>query len=332
MSVFTIIEHDDGVVPAACLQALTIAGELAAGDTVEAVVFGPDPGLGSVLAANGVTTLHVVDHELVTDYSPEIYGESLAQLLKQAGPAGVVAAGTDRGNEIMAQAAARSRLPLATNCVAVTADPGAWTLTRARVGGLLLEDAELTASTKLVTVVPGPGDDVSASPGASGLLTQTFVPDLAADFVHSRLVERTERGSGVTLATARVVVSGGRGVGSSEGFAPLEELADLLGGAVGCSRVATSNGWRPHSDQVGQTGTKVSPELYIACGISGATQHWVGCMGAKTILAINTDPEAPMVTRATYAVTGDVHEVVPAVVAEIRRRADIRAGRRPALA
>ena len=330
MSVFTIVEHDNGVVPAASVQALVLAGALAAGDAVEAVVFGPDPGLGPVLASYGVTTLHVVDHESVTTYSPEAYGECLAQLIKQAGPSGVVAAGTDRGNELMAQTAARAHLPLATNCLVVSAGPGAWTLTRARVGGLLLEDAELTASTKLVTTVPGPGEDVSVSPGASAVPVDMFVPDIDTGFVYSRLVERTERGSGVTLSTARVVVSGGRGVGSSEGFAPLEELADLLGGAVGCSRVATSNGWRPHSDQVGQTGTKVSPELYIACGISGATQHWVGCMGAAAILAVNTDPEAPMVTRATYAVIGDVHDVLPAVIAEIRRRADARAGRRPA--
>jgi electron transfer flavoprotein alpha subunit len=124
----------------------------------------------------------------------------------------------------------------------------------------------------------------------------------------------------MTLATAPVVVAGGRGVGSAEGYAVLEELAGLLGGVVGCSRVATNNGWRPHSDQVGLTGTRISPDLYIACGISGATQHWVGCMNARSILAVNTDPEAPMVTRATWAVIGDVHTVLPAVVAELRER------------
>jgi electron transfer flavoprotein alpha subunit len=116
------------------------------------------------------------------------------------------------------------------------------------------------------------------------------------------------------------VVSGGRGVGSPEGFGPLERLAELLGGVVGCSRVVTNNGWRPHSDQVGQTGTVVAPDLYIACGISGAIQHWVGMMASKTILAINTDAEAPMVTKADYAVLGDLKEVVPAIVAEIEKR------------
>ena len=116
-----------------------------------------------------------------------------------------------------------------------------------------------------------------------------------------------------------VVVSGGRGVGSAEGFAIVEELAGLLGGAVGCSRVVTSAGWRPHTDQVGQTGTKISPELYIPCGISGATQHIAGCRGAKRILAVNADPEAPIFASADYAVIGDLHEILPAISAEIRK-------------
>ena len=122
------------------------------------------------------------------------------------------------------------------------------------------------------------------------------------------------------MSTAPVVVSGGRGVGSADAFAPLEELAELLGGRVGCSRAVTNNGWRPHADQVGQTGTRIAPEIYIATGISGAIQHWVGAMASKKILAINTDPEANMVVKADYAVLADLHEVVPAISAEIRRR------------
>ena len=128
-----------------------------------------------------------------------------------------------------------------------------------------------------------------------------------------RAVETSGGTGGVSLATARVVVGGGRGVGSADGFAPLEELAALLGGVVGVSRVVTSEGWRPHSMQVGQTGTKITPDLYLACGISGAIQHFAGCSGAKHIIAINTDPSAPMMTRADYAVVGDLHEVIPAL-------------------
>jgi electron transfer flavoprotein alpha subunit len=148
-----------------------------------------------------------------------------------------------------------------------------------------------------------------------------FTPDLDDSHAVTRVVDRTTAEAGITLTTAPVVVSGGRGVGSPEGFRPLEELAELLGGAVGCSRVVTNNGWRPHSDQVGQTGTRVAPEVYLACGISGAIQHWVGMMASKNVIAINTDPQAPMVTKADYALIGDVATLVPAIVAEIRRRA-----------
>jgi len=125
--------------------------------------------------------------------------------------------------------------------------------------------------------------------------------------------------SGVSLTDADVVVSGGRGVGSAEGFSVIEELAALLGGAVGCSRAVTSAGWRPHTDQVGQTGSKISPEIYIACGISGATQHMAGCKGAKRLLAINPDGEASIFASADYAVIGDLHEIVPAISEEIRK-------------
>ncbi len=116
------------------------------------------------------------------------------------------------------------------------------------------------------------------------------------------------------------MVGGGRGVGSQEGFAALEDLAKELGGVVGCSRAVTNNGWRPHSDQVGQTGTRIAPQLYIACGISGAIQHWVGAKAAKNILAINTDTSANMVTKAGYSVIADLHEMLPAITEEVRRR------------
>ena len=134
----------------------------------------------------------------------------------------------------------------------------------------------------------------------------------------SQVVDRVTLNAGITLATAPVVVGGGRGVGSAEGFGPLEELATMLGGVVGCSRVVTNNGWRPHTDQVGQTGTRIAPDLYITCGVSGAIQHWVGAMAPKKILAINTDPEANMMSKADYAVVGDLHEVVPALIEALR--------------
>ena len=133
-------------------------------------------------------------------------------------------------------------------------------------------------------------------------------------------MERTTEDDSGNLKSARVVVGAGRGAGGPDGFKGVIELADLLGGSLGVSRVVTSLGWRPHHEQVGQTGSRIAPEVYIPCGISGAIQHWAGCASSKVILAINTDPEAPMMTKATYAVVGDMHEVVPAINEEIRRR------------
>jgi electron transfer flavoprotein alpha subunit len=156
--------------------------------------------------------------------------------------------------------------------------------------------------------------------GATAAEVEAFTPELSEADVVVRVRERVAAAAGgVSLADARVVVSCGRGAGSPEGFGIIEELAGLLGGAVGCSRAVTMAGWRPHTDQVGQTGTKIAPDVYIACGISGATQHMAGCRGAKTILAVNTDPEAPILASADYAVIGDLHEVVPAISAELRK-------------
>ena len=187
-------------------------------------------------------------------------------------------------------------------------------MVRQRWGGSLLEEATLTGAVKLLTVaqhVVEAADPVAVEP---------FAPELSDTDLAVQVVRREEPPPGtVSLTDARVVVGGGRGVGSAEGFELLEELAALLGGAVGGSRVVTNLGWRAHADQVGQTGARIAPDLYIACGISGAIQHIVGCKGAKKILAINKDPHAPMLARSDYAVVGDLHEVVAAVIAELRR-------------
>jgi len=236
-------------------------------------------------------------------YQPAAWAKAIA-----AEPAdAIVAAGSDRGNELLAHVAAITGQPFAANVTAVDGD----VVTRVRWGGSLLEEARLHGSPKILTVAPHTQPAVAAV--AADVLT-------APDDGSPKVIERIEEsGGGVSLRDAKVVVSGGRGVGSAEGFSIIEELAGLLGGAVGCSRVVTSAGWRPHTDQVGQTGTKISADLYVACGISGATQHIAGCKGAKTILAINDDPEAPILTHADYAVIGNLHEIVPAISAELRK-------------
>ncbi|HEX2647102.1 MAG TPA: electron transfer flavoprotein subunit alpha/FixB family protein, partial [Candidatus Dormibacteraeota bacterium] len=188
--------------------------------------------------------------------------------------------------------------------------------TRLRWGGSLLEEARLHSPTPIISVAP------HAVLPDDGPLPEPISVDMPAngEFVVHVSEHVKPSHSGVSLAEAKVIVSGGRGVGSKEGFAILEELAGLLGAAVGCSRAVTSAGWRPHSDQVGQTGTKVAPEVYIACGISGATQHMAGLKGAKRIVAINSDAQAPLMLNADYTVTGDLKEIVPAITAEVRKR------------
>ncbi len=236
-------------------------------------------------------------------YQPTAWAKALA-----AEPAdAIVAAGSDRGNELLAHVGAILDLPVAANVTAVDGD----VVARQRWGGSLLEEARLHGSPRLLTVAP------HTQPGADIGEVETLA---AEDDGSPKVIERVEESSGgVSLRDAKVVVGGGRGVGSAEGFAVIEELADLLGGAVGCSRVVTSAGWRPHTDQVGQTGTKVAPDLYIASGISGATQHIAGCKGAKKLLAINADKEATIFAHADYAVVGNLHEVVPAITAELRK-------------
>jgi electron transfer flavoprotein alpha subunit len=312
--ILVLITHDRGVVEESALQGLTAARSL--GEEIHAVSIGAEiEGLGPY----GVAKQHVVTHERLDDYSPAAWGEALAQLTVLQTPKAVVATGTERGNEVMAHVGAITGFPMVANCTEIDPSGDLWKITRTRWGGSLLEETTLEAPIKLVTITEHSVEAAAAdSPGEASV--EHFTPELSDDDLVTKVVDREVTTEGVTLATAPVVVSGGRGVGSPEGFEPLEELAELLGGVVGCSRVVTNNGWRPHSDQVGQTGTVVAPDVYIACGISGAIQHWVGMMASKTVIAINTDAEAPMVTKADYAVLGDLREVVPAVVEEIKRR------------
>ncbi len=317
-----LIEHDRGTMSAASGESLTFGRTVAAahGLVLHALTIGAAAdGLAASLAAHGVSTVHQAHHDMLSDYGPEAWGETLAQAVRTLSPTVVLATGTDRGNEVLAQAAARLDVPFMANALEVLGVNGSWELMRVRWGGSLLEKSSLTAGTKLITVAHHAVNESPADvPGAA--TATPFNVELEASLARSIVSGRVERAAGVTLATAPVVVSGGRGVGSPEAFAPLEELAGLLGGVVGCSRAVTNNGWRPHTDQVGQTGTRIAPEIYIACGISGAIQHWVGAMASKKILAINTDKEANMVVKADYAVLGDLHKIVPAITAEIQRR------------
>lgn len=311
-----LIEHDRGTRNDASLEAITVARTLS--DTVHAVVIGAPDGSEATngLGDYGVAVIHNATHDLMTDYSPAAWGQVVAQLAAATGADGVLAAGTERGNEVMAHVGAITGHPMVANCIDLTAG-AQWEMTRVRWGGSLLERASLDAPVKLLTIAP---HVVEPKPSPTDASEVQFSPNIDPSHVVTQVIDRVVAGEGVTLATAPVVVSGGRGMGNAEAFAILEELAELVGGVVGCSRVATNSGWRSHRDQVGQTGTVVAPDLYIACGISGAIQHWVGMMNSKKVLAINTDSESSMVMKADYAIIGDVHEVIPAITAEIKRR------------
>ena len=343
MTVLCLVELDGAAPADASLRALTLGRTL--GDpSLGAVVFADSANVpGSALADYGVTDVYVIEPATLDGYAPAAWARTLAGLATEIGATAVLAAGTDRGHEVLAHVGAITGLPMAANCTVVTPDGGrTHRIVRHRWAGLLLEDAVMespialfTVATDAVSPVPvvavaDAGPDVSAALPARGttpgppqmptVQVHVHKPELAETDLLVRAAESAGRPGGVSLATARVVVGGGRGVGGADGFAPLEELAELLGGVVGVSRVVTSEGWRPHRQQVGQTGTKITPELYLACGISGAIQHIAGCAGAKHIITINTDPGAPILAHADYAIIGDLHQVIPALVAALRAR------------
>jgi electron transfer flavoprotein alpha subunit len=314
-----LCDHSDGEPTEVSLQALTLARGIAQGGPIDALLVGPGGREAAAdLGAHGVATAHVAEHDALDAYAPDAWARIVGDTAERLAATVVVAPGSERGNEVLARAAARADQPLAANCIA--ASPGQpLELTRIRWGGSLLEEARLHADRAFLTVAP---HAVAAeSSGTATAAVEPFAPQLDdADLVVRVRARVAAATGGISLADAKVVVTGGRGVGSPEGFGPIEDLAALLGGAVGCSRAVTMAGWRSHTDQVGQTGTKIAPEIYIACGVSGATQHLAGAKGAKRILAVNTDPEAPIMATADYAVIGDLHEVVPAIASEIRRQ------------
>jgi electron transfer flavoprotein alpha subunit len=324
MTVFCLVETDGAAggglvtIADASLRALSLARGLSA--PLSAVVFADTTEVPAAeLGAHGVTDVYAVKSD---GYAPRAWARALAGLVAAAGHDGhaVIAAGTDHGNEVLAHLGAITGLPMAAHCVSVSAAAaGGLDLVRQRWAGLLLEEAVLDAPVALLTVATDAISPVPAGQPAP-VTVHAVTPSLEDGDLVIRADEEAAGAGGASLATARVVVGGGRGVGSAEGFAPLEELAGLLGGVVGVSRVVTSEGWRPHAQQVGQTGTKITPDLYLACGISGAIQHIAGCSGAKHVIAINTDPSAPMMSRADYAIIGDLHAVIPALIAALRDR------------
>jgi electron transfer flavoprotein alpha subunit len=315
--ILVLVDHDRGELDQLSLRALTAARKL--GQDVEAIVIGKEgAALAGIVGEYGAKVLHVASHANLTDYTPMASGRALKDLVEKLKPAAVLAAGSPRGNEQLAHLAAFLDLPMAAECSEITLGSPHHVL-RARWAGNLIESANVHADLLIASVLAFSTEPESAN-GTAATVSE-FEPALEPSDYAVKVLSRDagESKGGVTLVDAKVIVSGGRGVGGPDGFGQIEELANLLGGTVGCSRVVTSSGWRPHAEQVGQTGTKVAPDLYIAAGISGAMQHIAGMKNSKTIVVINTDPEAPILSYADYAIIGDLHQVIPALTSAIRQ-------------
>ena len=306
------------------LEAVTFARGLAAaggGIPIDALLVGRAPeSAAKELAAYGVRTVLLADDDDFDRFSGAATAAAVIAARERANAVVVLAGGTNRGNEVLARVAARLDVAMAANVVAFEG-LSPFVVTRQVVGGAALEEMTLARRPAVFSVAGHAVEPVAAETGGAGTVQPLEVSlsdeDRAVRVVSVEPVSNEGAGN---LKSARVVVGAGRGAGGPEGFEEVLELAALLGGSLGVSRVVTSLGWRPHHEQVGQTGSRIAPEIYIPCGISGAIQHWAGCASSKVILAVNTDPEAPMMTKATYAVVGDMHEVVPAINEEIRRR------------
>ncbi|HEX4685845.1 MAG TPA: electron transfer flavoprotein subunit alpha/FixB family protein [Nocardioides sp.] len=319
------LECDANGVTEISLETVAFARSLSAaggGIAIRAALFGDVPEAArDQLAAHGVDEVHHVTGAAYDAYAGAAWASALQDIRERTKCVVVAAAGSPRGNEVIAHLAARLDVPMAANVLAFSG-LSPFEVTRQVAGGAALEDMQLPQRPALFTVA---GHSWTATPAdqVTSPAWHEESPAVAEADLVARVSARGEAkldDSGA-LTSARVVVGAGRGAGGPDGFDGVIELAKLLDGALGVSRVVTSLGWRPHNEQVGQTGSRISPELYIPCGISGAIQHWAGCSSSKTILAINTDAEAPMVTKAHYAVIGDMHEVVPAIVEELNRRA-----------
>jgi len=237
----------------------------------------------------------------------------IADIIDKENPCVVILGASTQGKDLSPRIAARINAPLAMDCVAVQVENSNLVVTRPMYGGKILADVVLDGNPQIAAIRPNSMSIVKTAGAGSVEKLDVDVGKTDLTFIEKKL----ETGK-VELTEADVIVSGGRGMGGSD-FSVIEELADLLEGAVGASRSAVDEGWRSLSDQVGQTGKVVSPNLYIACGISGAIQHLAGMSSSKVILAINKDPDAPIFSKADYGIIGDLFEIVPLIIDETKK-------------
>jgi electron transfer flavoprotein alpha subunit len=284
------------------------------GTELTAVVLGSGiDGLAEELKKYGPDKILVADDPALADYTTDAYTNVLVEFIQSSDPAVIITGASAQGKDLSGRLAARLDAGVAMDCVEIKLDNGDLTYTRPMFGGKIIANVEIEGSPQIVAIRPNVMSITENSKECSIEKPAVQVGDLKTKVVEMKM----ETGDKVELTEADIIVSGGRGTGGD--YAAIEALADALGAAVGASRSAVDEGWRPHSDQVGQTGKTVSPNLYVACGISGAIQHLAGMSTSKHIVAINKDAEAPIFSKADLGIVGDLFELVPAITEEVKK-------------
>ncbi|MFH1070851.1 MAG: electron transfer flavoprotein subunit alpha/FixB family protein [Candidatus Glassbacteria bacterium] len=322
LKVLVFVETREGVLKKSSREALGLARRLAdsgGGGEVAAVLAVDSAGeLTDRLARAGADRIYLAENPLFSGYSPGGFAAAAVKAAAGFAPAVVILAGTALGKDLTPRISARLGVSAATDVISVDTEGGRITALRPAFGGKVQMRLSFTSSPAILCIRANVFQTVeveSRSARVEKLAVEPSAQDLALRItgVKKTVGERPD------VAEADLVVSGGRGMKEGESFRLLEQLAAALGAGIGASRAAVDAGWRPHGDQVGQTGKFVSPTLYVACGISGAVQHLAGMIGSKVIVAINKDPDAPIFKVANYGVVGDVFEVIPALVEELKK-------------
>jgi electron transfer flavoprotein alpha subunit len=314
--VFAITEQRDGELRKVSFEAVSEGRRLAdgLGTDLTAVILGSGiEGTADELKKYGPDKILVADDPALADYTTDAYTSVLSELIGAADPAVIIMGASVQGKDLAGRLAARLDAGVAMDCVGIKIDNANLIYTRPMFGGKILADVEIEGDLQIVAIRP---NVMSINEVAKDCDIEK--PAVQIGEIKTRVVEKKmETADKIELTEADIIVSGGRGTGGD--YAVIEALAKELGAAVGASRSAVDEGWRPHSDQVGQTGKTVSPTLYVACGISGAIQHLAGMSTSKYIVAINKDEEAPIFSKADFGIVGDLFEVVPAITAEVKK-------------
>lgn len=318
-SVLVFAEHVNGAFRKVAFEAASVGRKTADALACEltVIVIGlDDVKTAGELKAYGADRIILAGMEGINEYLTDVQADVLINIIQNESPTKIILGATAFGKDIAARVAARIDAPLAMDCVEVRIENNDIVATRPMFGGKVLADVSLEGSPQITTIRPNVMA-VTASEGKGNMEELSVQSDVQT----LKFIEKTAVSNKVELTEAEVIVSGGRGMGGND-YSKLEELAALLDGAVGASRSAVDEGWRPYMDQVGQTGKVVSPGLYIACGISGAVQHLAGMSASKTIVAINKDPDAPIFSKADYGIVGDLFEIIPLISNEIQKLKD----------